>query len=562
MAVAEEERARSADLSFTAETGRIRALAESLADSDLPVALLLAAEAHRRDPSPTSLGVFQKVFVAGDARVGFLTLEDRIRAVHVGDHGEVIGVGDETITVWDPTTGRVTATVPLTVPVLDIGDTVQIGFHPIAFGGTLVAWLGTDSVVRLVDLAGTPPTAHEIGPGRGTPAIDTRRPEDRHTRIRRSDHDVHAARARDDVADARRRLRELGRAAARARRIGARGGSVVPRREHSCLRRRPGVCFCRDGVGRSHPSTRRQVSLGRSRFTPDANGEFADQPSGSLMPWPGDPNLVVAKGKYTVSIRNVDDLSEVARIRYPGGVADLEAVAPLLDGRMAVLHRSGDVLIVDTAGTVVQPAVDAGLGVATNLAVSHDGRHLFVSGERGVATVALDGSTLVRSTIDRPDGHVVFGGTSGAIWVASEEPPAGLPGEHERTPSRIWRCLDRQPPCTEITAAGLDSRTYLGGVSSESRPDLIFLYRVPPDGTDTAQLVDAFTLEPRSALIPTAGKGNGAWAIAPDASWIALDHLNPPGIVVYSTLDGHRIAEFPATEQTCSSRWTPMARLS
>ena len=89
--------------------------------------------------------------------------------MHVGDHGEVIGVGDETITVWDPTTGRVTATVPLTVPVLDIGDTVQIGFHPITFGGTLVAWLGTDSVVRLVDLAGTPPTAHEIGPGRGTP---------------------------------------------------------------------------------------------------------------------------------------------------------------------------------------------------------------------------------------------------------------------------------------------------------------------------------------------------------------------------------------------------------
>ena len=460
--------------------------------------------------------------------------------MHVGEDGEVIGVGDNEITVWDASTGQVTAAVPLAIPVLDASGLLPVGFHPVAFGGTLVAWLGADQVVRLVDLAQSPAIVREVGPG-SWPAIDRDGARlavpgvgGEVTIYSLPDLQMIWHTPGDGYANSGDQLSGLGESAP----------GIDPSFPIANT-----IAFADDlglvlqGRGRTLASF--DAATGEPRAytrSPDANGEFQDQPSGSLVLWPGE-NLVVTKGLFTVSVRDVDGLSEVARIGRPGGITSVEAVAPLVDGRMVVLDRSGDVVIVDLADNIVEPAVNVDIGPATNLAVSRDGQHLYVSGERGVATVALDGSTLVSSTIGRPEGHLYFNGAPGAAWIGAELPLTGVASRDLRPPSRLRRCPDRAAPCSEIPDSGLTPRMLVNPV--ESRPDLIHIYHSPPDGADAVQLLDASTFAPRSALIPKAGTGSTGWGVAPDLSWIVLDDFNPPGIVVYSTVDGHHIAEFP-----------------
>ena len=61
--------ARSA--AFTADTGRIRSEAAQLATSNPRIALLLAAEAYRRDPGPESLGAVQQALLGSGDLLGY-----------------------------------------------------------------------------------------------------------------------------------------------------------------------------------------------------------------------------------------------------------------------------------------------------------------------------------------------------------------------------------------------------------------------------------------------------------------------------------------------------------
>ena len=86
-----------------ADSARMVATAENLADENQRVALLLAAEAHRRDPSPATLGALQTALTARTGFLGFVGLDDTARGRNVafGPAGEVVVRTPEEVEVYD-----------------------------------------------------------------------------------------------------------------------------------------------------------------------------------------------------------------------------------------------------------------------------------------------------------------------------------------------------------------------------------------------------------------------------------------------------------------------------
>jgi DNA-binding SARP family transcriptional activator/WD40 repeat protein/tRNA A-37 threonylcarbamoyl transferase component Bud32 len=80
-AVAVQQRARAADRAFDTETARLASSAAQLVSTNRRVALLLAAEAYRRDPSSETLGALQRVLTGTGSLLRYLGGASRYDAV-------------------------------------------------------------------------------------------------------------------------------------------------------------------------------------------------------------------------------------------------------------------------------------------------------------------------------------------------------------------------------------------------------------------------------------------------------------------------------------------------
>ena len=99
----------------TAETRRLIADAASLTDENYDIALLLAAEAYNRDPSPAGLAGLQRVLVESDNFLGRLGAGTPYAWVAWTEQG-LIGITADEIQFFDQSTGQVADSIALPAP--------------------------------------------------------------------------------------------------------------------------------------------------------------------------------------------------------------------------------------------------------------------------------------------------------------------------------------------------------------------------------------------------------------------------------------------------------------
>ena len=139
--VAVQQRGAARASAAQAETERIAAEAASFAGEDLPLSLLLAVEAHRRDPGPAGLGALQTALSRSGSFLGFISM-DGADAVHWVDEDTLLVSGSNGISLVDWRSGlpRSLAEQPVHQRVHVIGDgntqlrtTVDVSAGTIAF---------------------------------------------------------------------------------------------------------------------------------------------------------------------------------------------------------------------------------------------------------------------------------------------------------------------------------------------------------------------------------------------------------------------------------------------
>ena len=109
-----EEQAQVANESAQlSETRRLAADAAQLVETDRRLALLLAAEAHRRDPGVESLGALQQALVGSDNLIGYIGGGTSYDAVAFADHGTIAAATPLAIEAWSIATNELTGTLPI-----------------------------------------------------------------------------------------------------------------------------------------------------------------------------------------------------------------------------------------------------------------------------------------------------------------------------------------------------------------------------------------------------------------------------------------------------------------
>ena len=137
-------RNNEADARFAAETGRLVAESASILPKNRRLALLLAAEAHRRDPSVESLGALQRTLTGSLGFLGYLGQGRGYREVAFSSGDDrLVGVSRQGIDVYDLAEARLIDRIELATPP---------NAAAVSTGGRLAA-VATGSVVRIYDLA-------------------------------------------------------------------------------------------------------------------------------------------------------------------------------------------------------------------------------------------------------------------------------------------------------------------------------------------------------------------------------------------------------------------------
>ena len=139
---AERERDRADAQTELAETRRMVADATSLVGDNPDLAMLLAAEAYRREETPLTLSGLQRVLSQTGPYLGTIANgETFLRAGWLAD-GTIVGLRESQVVFFDPATNEVLDTVDLPVPP---------GLPAIAFGENVVAVGLGDGSVFLID---------------------------------------------------------------------------------------------------------------------------------------------------------------------------------------------------------------------------------------------------------------------------------------------------------------------------------------------------------------------------------------------------------------------------
>ena len=142
-----QQRNRADANAAATETERIAADAVARAGDNRQLALLLAAESHRRDPGPVSLGSLQKVLTATGPYLGVVGAGQSYAAAAWLDERRVAAAGSSGVAVFDVETGDQELAVDLVVAVraVDIGLDDSVYLRPAA------AFSSTTAVVATAD---------------------------------------------------------------------------------------------------------------------------------------------------------------------------------------------------------------------------------------------------------------------------------------------------------------------------------------------------------------------------------------------------------------------------
>ena len=162
-ATAEAERQRANAVATTAdsETGRMAAVAPNIAETDLPLALLLAAEANHRSDDPRTLGALEGVLAGAGSNLGFIPVDAHrgatdVDAVHywglgVDAKGDLVVSTTNEILILASSDGSVVRRIDVSGGAQDpSGGLISRTF---AVRGNTGVWVGTHDRLWLADLS-------------------------------------------------------------------------------------------------------------------------------------------------------------------------------------------------------------------------------------------------------------------------------------------------------------------------------------------------------------------------------------------------------------------------
>ena len=145
--VAFQQRSNAVDTAYDAETRRLVADAAALVDTNPDLALLLAAEAHRRDPGPIAESGLLRTLTRTEGWLGTLGAGNSYHAAEWLDDDTIVGVTETELHYFDAATHERESTVPLPAPVvLDISRRANV-----ATAGSLTAIPLADGTVALAE---------------------------------------------------------------------------------------------------------------------------------------------------------------------------------------------------------------------------------------------------------------------------------------------------------------------------------------------------------------------------------------------------------------------------
>ncbi len=154
VAVAQRNTARQA--AFDAESFRLLQPADNLANSDPSTALLLAAEAYRRSPSPETLGVMQRVMLEVGPFLGHRLSGVDVRAAQWLDDNRIVAISPGSVILLEADSGLILDQTDVAYPSDD--PLVAVEFHQqrlaLHRGSNRVAVTAAEGSVALFDVVG------------------------------------------------------------------------------------------------------------------------------------------------------------------------------------------------------------------------------------------------------------------------------------------------------------------------------------------------------------------------------------------------------------------------
>lgn len=536
---ADRERQVAVALALDAEIGRMAADAPSLAENDLSLGLLLAAEANQRSNDPRTLRALREVLVGAGPILGVIRTDERQWAVGVTPDGHLVAFAETAITVWDESTRRFLKQIPVSVPPAEVAG--RIWDRAVMAGGT-VAWVGSDRDVWLADVVSGTVTHRGLADVSGLALDPTGR--------------------RLAIADRLGAVSVYDIGASNQPSWTVPGDGIASIGELATSTGLPLLGQDITGIDVTNEPIATDLSFSRSGdrvyVARGAGVRMIDAASGSVTgtvarssltslygqlvePLAGDPDRVVISDVFSFAIGDLRT-GKVTELPAPSpiGIGDVfGGVVPLRGDRFLAQKLSGAIWVMNAEGGVEFGPVDPHIGQLFGVTAFDDATRAAVAGENGVAIVALDGSGLIRSTIPRPvelealsiahDASVIA--INDDVFADIDSPPGA--------PSVLLRCAPGQPPASCVAMDSI-SLTPDNAVFSVGRGLLYTLFRFGRERI--GRLYDDQTGEAVSEPLD----GVTAGAVVPSTrAWIATPSLEDPAVEIRSLPEGTLIARIP-----------------
>ncbi|MGI9599164.1 MAG: protein kinase domain-containing protein [Acidimicrobiales bacterium] len=427
---ANDEAARATTAAATAETRRLVADAGAIVTENRDIALLLASEAYRRDPSPQTLAGLQRVLTNTGNFLGTIGDGESFIAGGYLDDGTIVGVTANEVQYYDPTTRAlistvslpdlVTATDPFGSPVARLYDsTVILGTES---GDVLKVNRGTIDVVPVGDVP--------VKAVAWSPSLDLLAVGDASGMIHLIDASSGAVRWSVDP------LPELSH-----REVMGEEGYLALGTAGETLTQYDGLVF---GSGKAHIDFEndgsllvavgtflRRMDLADGTVTAEILLEHSPVPD-VVPPFPRNPKrfiftderrqLVVLAGTSSVAV--VDSglteakWSEAATGRTSSVLPTSVMVDP--DGVPWFGLSTGLLASGTTDGPADADPTVIGLGSVSDVSLSPDGRALLAAGEGGMVLWAIDGSQLLARAAPRSGNTEAWISADGEQLIVSD----------------------------------------------------------------------------------------------------------------------------------------------
>jgi DNA-binding SARP family transcriptional activator/tRNA A-37 threonylcarbamoyl transferase component Bud32 len=521
---------------YDAETGRLAALAPNLVETDLQLALLLAAESNRRADTPETKGALLNVLAGAGQLLGYFDITGAAIATGFAEDGSIVIMTAETLSVFDPDTGALEWSVALPE------TPAEWGYQPgelIDVGPQRVAWVGADRDVWIADLTTRTIEGFGYDDASGVALVGP-------TGLAVADavgdvtlYETIGGVSRWSVpGDGLKTLGDVAEAVDTGVLDGANssladdpiptvitvstdGSTIFTTRGVSirALRRDDGTLLAEVPV----PDPPTQRGLGATGL---GMRTVPDRPTEVLL------NSVISIFLVDTATTDVVDLS------LPYYQATTTGVVPLSSDEFVIQGLEGELWRYGRDRTPLGPAVDPRIGRVGSSSFDRASAHLIVGGNGRAALLSLGGDGILRSSIDRPPGGQWYPVTSpSGNWLVMTE------DARQGRPQPLYDCTGGECPSTPVRMISANETTYAGLLDDG---DMV----VTDDVAQTWSIVDSASGE--LVLGPfDSGGFPGQPVLAADRSWIALHlgRVTPEWIlthdlVVLSLPDGRRMAEF------------------